>query len=72
MKVCRWTVHQKFHKMCELESRVTSIDVIMIPLPKNNGKQLENANLSRTKQNIYPWKGFIEFEPLCQKLWAFM
>ena len=45
-------------------------------------EQWENADLGGTKQNIYRWKGFdesyskmyffIEFEPLCQKLWAFM
>ena len=42
----------------------------------------ENADLRGTKQNIYRSEGvneelsknvtFIEFEKLCQKLWAFM
>ena len=51
-------------------------------ITKNNGKQWENADLCGTKQNIHRSKGFdesyskivtfIEFEPLCQKLWAFM
>ena len=51
-------------------------------ITKNNGKQLGNADLLITKQNKYRSKGvdesdpknvtFIEFEPLCQKLWAFM
>ena len=51
-------------------------------LSKTMEKQWENADLGRTKQNIHRWKGFdnsyskkvifIEFEPLCQKLWAFM
>ena len=63
--------------MCKFESHVTRNDVIT----KNNGKQFENTDLRGTKQNIYRWKGFnelfknvifIEFEPLCQKLWVFM
>ena len=29
-------------------------------ITKNNGKQLENVDLSGTKQNIYRWKGFDE------------
>ena len=51
-------------------------------LPKTMEKQWENADLCGTKQNIYRSKGFdescpknitfIEFEPRCQKLWAFM
>ena len=45
-------------------------------------KTMENADLRETKQIIYHSKGidesypknvlFIEFEPLCQKVWAFM
>ena len=50
-------------------------------ITKNNRKQWENADLGGTKQNIYRSKGFdeshskmqlIEFEPMCQKLRAFM
>ena len=56
-------------------------DVIMMSLPKTM-EQWENADLGETKQNVYRSKGFdesyskmltfIEFEPLCQKLSAFM
>ena len=38
-------------------------------ITKNNGK---NADLRETKQIIYHSNYFIEFEPQCQKLWAFM
>ena len=72
----------KFHKICKFENHVTRNDVIMMSLPKTMEKQWENADLHKTKQNIYRSKGFdesypkmltfIEFEPLCQKLWAFM
>ena len=55
----------------------------MMSLPKAMEKQWENADLRGTKQNIYRSEGFderelsknatfIEFEPLCQKLWSFM
>ena len=50
----------------------------MTPFPK----QRRNSDLRQTKQIIYHWKGidenypkmyfFIEFEPLCQKLWTFL
>ena len=67
-------VNSKFHKICKFENHVTRNDIIT----KNNG----NSDLRKTKQIIYHSKGidenypkmhfFIEFEPLCQKLWAFM
>ena len=57
---------------------MTRNDVIMTSLPK----AMENADLRETKQIIYHSKGidesypndvlFIEFEPPCQKSWAFM
>ena len=68
----------KFHEICRFENHVTRNDVIMTSLPK----RMENADLLKTKQIIYRSKGidesypkmyfFLKFEPLCQKLWAFM
>ena len=53
-------------------------DVIMTSLPK----QWQNLDLLETKQNIYIIQKvlmraiqdevFVEFEPLCQKLWIFL
>ena len=63
-------------KSCDYKLRHNNV------ITKNNWKQRENADLGGTKQSIYRWKGFderlfknvffIEFEQLCQKLWAFM
>ena len=57
---------------------MTRNDIIMTSLPKT----IENADLCESKHIIYHSKGidesypkmyfFIEFEPLCQKLWVFM
>ena len=60
---------------------MTRNDVIIMSLPKTIEKQWENVDLRETKQIMYHSKGidescpknviFTEFEPLCQKLWAF-
>ena len=78
LKLGRLVVYPKFHKICKFENHVTRNDVIT----ESNGKQWENTDLRRTKQNIYHSKRiwwelsknvtFIEFELLCQMLWAFM
>ena len=82
LKLGKLIVHSKFHKICKFENHVTRNDVIMTSLPKTIEKQWGNADLRETKQIIYHSKGidksypqtvlFIEFEPLCQKLWAFL
>ena len=59
LKLDRLIVYSKFHKICKFENHVTRNDVIT----KNNGKQWENADLRRTKQNIYHSKGFDESYP---------
>ena len=80
LKLCRLIVYSKFHKICKFEHHVTRNDVIMMSLPKQ-WKQWENVDLRGTKKYIsfkkFWWElsknvTFIEFEPLCQKLWAFM
>ena len=53
LKLCRLIVYQKFYKICKFENHVTRNEVIMMSLPKNNGKQLENADIGETKQNIH-------------------
>ena len=73
-------IHLKSHKICKFENHVTGND-IMMSLPKtleNNGKMRTTAEpnkmyivrkvLMRAVKNVV----FIEFEPLCHKLWAFM
>ena len=39
---------------------MTRNDIIMMSSPKNIEKQWENADLRRTKQNMYHWNGFDE------------
>ena len=81
LKFCRLIVYLKFHKICKFENHVTRNDVIMMSLPKtmeNNGNMRTSVEpnkmyivlkvLMRAIQNV----AFSEFEPLCQKLWAFM
>ena len=68
--------------MCKFESRVTINDVLMMSLPKtmeNTGKMWTSAELNKIyiagkflRRAILKNVIFIEFEPLCQKLWAFM
>ena len=67
--------------MYKFEKHMTRNDIIMTSSPitmKDNGK---GADLVGTKQNKYCSNvlrraiqkcNFIEFKPLCQKLWAFM
>ena len=78
LKLGKLIAHSKFHKICKSENHVARNDVIMTSLPKT----MENEDLRETKQIIYHSKGidesypknvlFIEFEQLCQTLWAFM
>ena len=77
LKLGKLIIHPKFHRICQFENHVTRNDAIMTSLPKT----IEKCGLRETKQIIYHSKGivesypnvlFIEFEPLCQKLWAFM
>ena len=64
MKLCRLIVSLKFHKICKFENHVTRNEVIMMSLPKQ-WKQWENADLRRTKHNIYSSKDFDESYPKC-------
>ena len=56
LKLGRLIVYSKFHKICKFENHVTRNDIIT----KHNG---ENADLCRSKQNIYQLKGFDESYP---------
>ena len=68
----------KFHKIWKFENHVTRNDVIMTSLPKT----MEKCGPPRNQTNYisferYWWElsknvPFIEFESLCQTLWAFM
>ena len=59
LKLGRLIVYSKFQKICKFENHVARNDVIT----KNNRKQWENADLRRTKQNIYHSKGIDESYP---------
>ena len=66
-----------FYEICKFECSTITNDVIMTSLPK----QWQNSELRETKQIRYHLKGideslsknvpFTEYEPLCQRLWAF-
>ena len=67
-----------FYKICKFESSTITNDVIMTSLPK----QWQNLDRRESKRIIHHSKGidesypkmyvlFIQFEPLCQKLWTF-
>ena len=77
LQLFRLIVHLKFYKICKSESHVTRNDVIMMPLPKtveDNGKMRtsEEPNKIYIVGKVFMRATiFIEFEPLCQKLWAF-
>ena len=81
LKLGKLIVHSKFHKVGKFENYVTRNDVIMMSLPKtmeNNGEMRTSAKpdklhtnrkvLMRAIKNVL----CIEFEPLRQKLWAFL
>ena len=78
LKLGKLIARSKFHKICKFENHVRRNDVIMTSLPKT----MEKCGPPRNKTNYtsferYWWKLsknvlFIEFESLCQKLWAFM
>ena len=87
-KTCQWQptelklgsliARSKFHKICNFENHVTRNEVIMTSLPKT----MEKCGPPRNQTNYisferYWWELsknvlFIEFELLCQKLWAFI
>ena len=79
LKLGKLIVHSMFDKICKFENHVTRNDVIITSLSKQ-WKRWVNADLRETKQIIYHSKGIdesypknvilIEFEPLCQTLWA--
>ena len=64
-----------FYKIWKFKSSTTTNDVI-------TEKQWQNSDIFETKQIVYHLKGidesnpknvlFIESEPLCEKLWAFL
>ena len=70
--------HLKFQKICKFENHVSRDDVIMTSLPKT----MEKCGPPRNQTNYISFKRywwelsknalFIEFESLCQKVWAFM
>ena len=74
LKLGKLIVHSKFHKICKYDKKWRHNDIIT----KNNG----NCGAPRNQTNYksferYWWElsenvHFIEFEPLCQKLWTFM
>ena len=78
LKLSKLIAHWKFHKICKFENHVTRNDVIITSLPKT----MEKCGPPRNQTNYisierYWWELsknvlFIEFEWLCQKLWAFM
>ena len=78
LRLGKLIAHSKFHKICKFENHVTRNDDIMTSLPKTT----EKCGPPRNQTNYisferYWWELsknvlFIEFESLCQKLWAFM
>ena len=78
LKLGKLIVHSKFHKICKFENHVTRNDVIMTSLPKTMEKcrplrnQTNYISFKRYWQELSKNVLFIEFEPLCRKLWAFM
>ena len=81
LKLGKLIVHSKFHKICNFENPVTINDVIMASLPKEQWKTMGKCRPPRNQINYilferYWWELsknlFIEFELLCQKLWAFL
>ena len=82
LKLCRQIVHSKFHKICKFESHVTRNDVMMMSSPKTIEEQWKDGDNPRNQTKYISFEmfrcelsknvTFIEFEPLCQKLWAFM
>ena len=78
LKLSRLIVCSKFHKICQFENHVTRNDFIMMSLPKTMGKcgppwnQTKYISFERIWWKLSKNVTFIEFEPLCQKLWAFM
>ena len=82
LKVCWLIVCSKFYKICKFENHVTRNNVIMMSLPEtmeNNAKMRTSLEPNKIyiirkvlMTAIQKWVTFIEFQPLCQKLWAFM
>ena len=76
LKLGKLIVHSKFHKICKFENHVTRM---RHDITRNNGKMRTSAKpnklyiirrlLMRAIQKIVL---SIKFEPICQKLWAFM
>ena len=78
LKLGKLIVHSKFHKIRKFENHVTRNDVIMTSLSKTMKKcgpprdQINYISFERYWWELSKNVLFIEFEPLCQKLWAFM
>ena len=81
LKLSKLIVQSMFHKICKFKNHVTRDDVIITSLPKTIEKQWRNADLSKPNKLCIIQKvlmraiqkcNFIEFERLCQKLWAFL
>ena len=76
-KLTRLIAYIMFYKICKFESSTIKNDLMMTSFTKNNGKIRTSAKpnklyiirklLMRAIENVL----FIEFEPLCQTLWAF-
>ena len=77
LKLIGLIVYIIFYKICKFESSTITNDVIMTSL-QNNGKILTSVKqkkidmIRKVLMRAIQKCTFIEFEPLCQKLWAFL